>query len=176
MDPIKTTAVTDAEGNFDVTVTVGGGPGIKNIGVQAGETGAPAAVTSAKSVPAPGATTTGGPTTTSGPGSTTTTTTTTTPAPTTTASPQTSNITFSTVNRGIYLLVRYTNAAGVGAEASYRDGAGGTIAARVGTRMELVNNGASGTIIVDGVGSIPPRGFSIYETVPSTATTYNFHF
>ena len=60
MDPIKTTAVTDAEGNFDVTVTVGGGPGIKNIGVQAGETGA-LSVTSAQSVPAPGATTTGGP-------------------------------------------------------------------------------------------------------------------
>ncbi len=173
MDPIKTTAVTDAEGNFDVTVTVGGGPGIKKIGVQAGETGAPA-VTSAQSVPAPGATTTGGPTTTAGPGSTTTTTTT--PAPTTTPSPQTTNITFSTVNRGIYLLVRYTNAAGATVEASYRDGAGGTIAARVGTRMELINNGPSGTIIVDGVGSIPPRGFSIYETVPSTATTYNFHF
>ena len=31
MEPVKTTAVTDENGNFDVTVTVGGGPGIKGV-------------------------------------------------------------------------------------------------------------------------------------------------
>jgi hypothetical protein len=172
MDPIKTTAVTDAEGNFDVTVTVSGGPGIKKIGVQAGETGAPAAVTSAQSVPAPGATTTGGPTTTAGPGSTTTTTTT--PAPTTTPSPLTTNITFRTTR--VRLQVRYKNAAGATAEAFYYEtDPGGTVVARAGTGMTIINNGLSGNIIIDGVGTITPRGGSTSVTVPSTATTYNCH-